>query len=84
MRDRLARQVVRRAAEAARDEEEVDARRLVAHELGDLLDVVGERREHANRDTERREPPGEPGGVRVRNVAGDELVPDREDRRGRH
>ena len=82
--DRLARQVVGRAAEAAGDEQEVDERRLAAHELGDDLDLVRERRDQPDGDAERREPPREPGAVRVRNVTRDELVADGEDRRGGH
>ena len=84
MRECFARQVVRCAAEAAGDDQEVDERRLAAHELGDGVDLVRERRDQPDGDTERREPPREPGAVRVRDVTRDELVADGEDRRGGH
>jgi len=46
----------------------------------DRVDLVGERRRQPHRDAERREAARQPGRVRVRHVARDELVPDREDR----
>src|SRR5207245_1670194 len=83
-RDRLSGEVVRRAAEPAGDEQVVDLRPLGAHELRDPLDLVGEGRDQRHRDSEPFEPLGEPGSVRVRDVARDELVADRQDRRGAH
>src|SRR5204863_4286046 len=84
LRDRLARQVVRGPAEAARDDEDVDAGRLSADELGDRLDLVGHDGDQARLDSERREALREPRRVRVRDVARDELVPDREQARRGH
>ena len=59
--DRLARQVVGRAAEAARDEEEVDARRLGAHEGSAIASISsGTAAVQAHLDAERSQPPREP------------------------
>ena len=68
VRDRLAREIVGRAAEPAGDDEDIDARRLAADELGDHLDLVGHRGEQARLDAERREPLRDPRSVRVGDV----------------
>src|SRR5207245_9201435 len=57
---------------------------LGSNELCDPIDLVGESRDQRDRDSEPFEPLGEPRSVRVRDVAGDELVADRQDRRGAH
>ena len=62
----------------------VDERRLAAHEGNDPIEVVGHRCAEDDRDAELLEPPGEPRGVRVLDVARDELVADRQDDRVHH
>src|SRR5205085_10504432 len=52
-RDRLARQIVGRAAETAGDEKEVDSSRFGVDEPGDRVDLVRQRRRHAHLDAER-------------------------------
>ncbi len=67
--DRFAGDVVRRPAEPSGDEDEVSARRLGAHELGDAVELVRQRRDQVDRDAEGLEPLGEPRAVRVGDVA---------------
>src|SRR5262249_2601916 len=80
----LAGQVVGRAAEAAGHDQPVDADALAPDELGDRLDLVGDRGAEDDADAQLLEALAEPGGVRVGDVAGDDLVPDREDRAREH
>src|SRR4051812_37312469 len=80
----LTRNVVRRAAEPAGDEDVLDPGRLDAEKGADLLDVVANRRDQPHLDAQLGEPAGEPRGVRVLRVAGDDLVSDREDDRAGH
>ena len=77
--ERLARDVVGRAAEAAGDDEVVDAVVLAADELRDRVDLVRDGRGQDDADAQRLEPLREPGGVRVLDVAADDLVADGED-----
>ena len=64
--ERLARDVVGRAAEPAGDDQVIDAVALAADEVGDRLDLVRHGRRDHDLDAERLEPLGEPGRVRVR------------------
>jgi molybdenum cofactor synthesis domain-containing protein len=80
LRSRFPRDVVGRPAEAAGHEQAVDAGTLPPDEVRDRLDLVGDGGGEDDPDAERLEALREPGRVRVRHVAGDNLVPDREDR----
>ena len=82
--DRLAREVVGRAAEAAGDDHRVLRGRVLAHERGNAVDLVGDRGDQLHLDAQRRQPPREPAAVGVLRVARDDLVPDRDDRGARH
>ena len=77
---RLAGDVVGRAAQAARHDQEVDARPLSLQHLDDAAQLVGNRCDQNDTNAERLQPLGEPRRVRVRRVAGHELVADGEDR----
>ena len=78
-REGLACDVVGCAAEAAGDEQMIDARRFPADEIDDLLGLVRHRRGDCDLDAELFEPLRKPGAVRVHGVAGDELVADCQD-----
>jgi hypothetical protein len=80
-RDSLARDVVWRAAEPSRDEDELDARPLGSQKGGDLGDVVPDSGHERHLDAEPGEPAGQPGGVRVLDVPRDDLVADGQDGR---
>ncbi len=54
---------------------------LAVHELRHGRDLVRNGRGDCDPHAQGLEPLGEPGGVRVDDVAGDDLVPDREERR---
>ena len=75
---RLASQVVGRAAEAAGHEQVVDPRALAVDEVGDGLDLVRDAGGEHDLHAEPLEPLREPGGIGVDDVAGDDLVADRE------
>ena len=79
-RERLAGHVVWRPAEPSRDEHRVGGRRGRSNEGCNVVDIVRDDRDQLHRDTEALEPLGEPRTVRIRDVAGDELVADRDDR----
>ena len=79
-RDGLAGDVVGRAAEPARHEYVVEVV-LLGEERGDLLDLVPEGDESAYLDPELCELTGQPRAVRVLDIARDDLVSDRHDRR---
>ena len=83
VRERLARQIIGGAAEPAGDDQTLDAHPLAVDELRDRRDLVLDRGGEHHRDTERFELAGKPGGVRVRHVARDDLVADRQ-QRGAH
>src|SRR5581483_2239158 len=53
-------------------------------ERGDPVDLVGDRGDEQDRDSELLQPLREPRAVRVLDVAGDDLVADRQDRGRRH
>ena len=78
--DRLAGDVVRRAAEPAGDDHDVHGRRLLADERGDPVDLVRHHRDQRDLDAERGQPPCQPRAVRVLDVPRQELVPDGDDR----
>src|SRR5205823_14211497 len=72
--ERLARDVVGCPAEAAGDDQVVDAAPLTPDEVAYRNRFVRYGGRDHDLDAERLEPLGEPGGVRVRDVAGDDLV----------
>ncbi len=80
-RKRLAGQVVGRAPETARDDHHVHQLPLAVHELRHGRDLVRNGRGDRDPHAQGLEPLGEPGRVRVDDVAGDDLVPDREESR---
>src|SRR6202044_2785980 len=77
--NRLARDVVGRAAQAARHDQEVDAWPFALQYLDDAVELVGSGRDQNNTTAERLETLGEPRRVCVRRVAGHELVADSQD-----
>src|SRR5919201_5198071 len=83
-RDGLPGDVVGGASEPAGDDDDVGLLRLRAHQRRHPLLVVGKRRDQEDVEAERLEPAREPGAVGVGDVSRDELVPDRDDRAGRH
>src|SRR5205823_1913060 len=77
-RDRLARQVVLRGAQATGANDEVAAIQGPAHDLGGATEVVADRRHPIEVDAEVGQTAGEISGVRVDDVAEEELGPDRQ------
>jgi len=63
---------------------EIGGRSLLACERGDALDLVRQHGDELDLDAEACQTPGEPASVRVLHVAGNELVPDRDERRAGH
>jgi hypothetical protein len=82
-RNRLTRDVVGRAAEPSRDDDDVGLVRLAPHEPGDRLNLVRHGGDQPYEDAEPFEPAGEPRRVRVFDVAGDDLVADGHNGRSR-
>jgi hypothetical protein len=68
-----------RGADAARGEDEVEGLAERGHLLGDQRDLVGDDRDAAHLDAQLPELATEIGGVRVHDLAGEDLVADEND-----